>query len=91
MNHDNCRTLWPYAEGAPVEELTYQIVGSVLDYRVGDGYGGSGSDSGEWAWETADTSKEGSRRENYPILIQGGSDKKYQCNVNDVAFGMNVI
>ena len=26
----------------------------------------------------ATTSKEGSRRVNYPILIQGGSDKKYQ-------------
>ena len=27
----------------------------------------------------ATTSKEGSRRVNYPILTQGGSDKKYQC------------
>ena len=35
-----------------------------------------GFDSGEKAWETAITSKEGSRRVNYPILIQGGSDKK---------------
>ncbi len=26
--------------------------------------------------ETATTSKEGSRRANYPILIQGGSDNK---------------
>ncbi len=26
----------------------------------------------------ATTSKEGSRRANYPILTQGGSDKKYQ-------------
>ena len=26
----------------------------------------------------ATTSKEGSRRVNYPILIKGGSDKKYQ-------------
>ena len=34
--------------------------------------------SGEGAWETATTSKEGSRRVNYPILTQGGSDKKYQ-------------
>ena len=35
------------------------------------------------------TSKEGSRRANYPILTQGGSDKKYQyeallsCNWNE--------
>ena len=35
-----------------------------------------GFDFGEGAWETATTSKEGSRRVNYPILIQGGSDKK---------------
>ena len=32
--------------------------------------------SGEGAWETATTSKEGSRRVNYPILTQRGSDKK---------------
>ena len=37
----------------------------------------------------ATTSKEGSRRVNYPILTQGGSDKKYQyktysfCNWNE--------
>jgi len=40
------------------------------------GNGELGFDSGEGAWETATTSKEGSRRVNYPILIQGGSDKK---------------
>ena len=34
--------------------------------------------SGEGAWETATTSKEGSRRVNYPILTQRGSDKKSQ-------------
>jgi len=39
------------------------------------GNGELGFDSGEGAWETATTSKEGSRRVNYPILIQGGSDK----------------
>ena len=32
--------------------------------------------SGEGAWEIATTSKEGSRRVNYPILINRGSDKK---------------
>lgn len=31
------------------------------------GDGELGFDSGEGAWETATTSKEGSRRENYPI------------------------
>ena len=40
------------------------------------GNGELGSDSGEGAWETATTSKEGSRRVNYPILTQRGSDKK---------------
>ena len=42
------------------------------------GNGELGFDSGEGARETATTSKEGSRRANYPILTQGGSDKKYQ-------------
>ena len=40
------------------------------------GNGELGFDSGEGAWETATISKEGSRRVNYPILTQGGSDKK---------------
>ena len=40
------------------------------------GDGGLGFDSGEGAGETATTSKEGSRRANYPILTQGGSDNK---------------
>ena len=35
-------------------------------------------DPGEGAWEMAATSKEGSRRVNYPILAQWGSNKKYQ-------------
>ena len=42
-----------------------------------------GFDSEETAWETAITSKEGSRRVNYPILKKGGSDKKY-CESNYV-------
>lgn len=41
------------------------------------GNGELGFYSGEGAWETATTSKEGSRRANYPILTQRGSDKKY--------------
>ena len=40
------------------------------------GNGELGFDSGEGAWETATTSKEGSRLENYPIPTRGGSDKK---------------
>ncbi|KAK8535793.1 hypothetical protein V6N13_031917 [Hibiscus sabdariffa] len=35
------------------------------------GDGELGFDSGEGAWETATTSKEGSRRANYPILTRG--------------------
>ena len=40
------------------------------------GNGELGFDSGEGALEMATTSKEGSRRVNYPILMQGGSDNK---------------
>ena len=40
------------------------------------GNGELGFDSREGAWEPATTSKEGSRRANYRILTQGGSDKK---------------
>ncbi len=40
------------------------------------GNGASGFDAGEGALKMATTSKEGSRRANYPILTQGGSDNK---------------
>ena len=40
------------------------------------GSGGLGSDSGEGALETAATSKEGSRRANYPIPFRRGSEDK---------------
>ena len=40
------------------------------------GNGGLGFDSGEGALETATTSKEGSRRVNYPIITDWGSDNK---------------
>lgn len=40
------------------------------------GNGELGFDSGDGALKIAPTFKEGSRRENYPILTQGGSDKK---------------
>ena len=45
--------------------------------RVGETNGELGFYSGEGAWETATTSKEGSRRANYPIPTRGGSDNKY--------------
>ncbi len=41
------------------------------------GNGELGFYSGGGAWETATTSKEGSRRANYPMAIRRGSDKKY--------------
>ena len=59
------------------EFLTYQL--STVGYWPTvalTGNGELGFDSGEGARETATTSKEGSRRANYPILTQGGSDKK---------------
>ena len=59
------------------EFLTYQL--STVGYWPTvalTGNGELGFDSGEGACETATTSKEGSRRANYPILTQGGSDKK---------------
>ena len=51
---------------------------------VTTGDGELGFDSGEGAWETATTSKEGSRRANYPMPIRRGSDKKYQCRTQRV-------
>ena len=56
--------------------LPYHFDGSVLDYHEDHGYEELGFDIGEGARETATTSKEGSRRVNYPIPIRGGSDKK---------------
>ncbi len=62
--------------------LLYQLL-SVVSWttEVITNSGELGFDSGEGAWETATTSKEGSRRANYPILTQGGSDKKYQYRI----------
>ena len=74
----------------PFKFLTYQL--STVGYWPTvalTGNGELGFDSGEGARETATTSKEGSRRANYPILTQGGSDNKYQyealrlCNWNE--------
>ena len=63
--------------GGSFKFLPYQL--SMVGYwptMALTGNGELGFDSGEGAWETATTSKEGSRRVNYPILTQGGSDKK---------------
>ena len=57
--------------------LTYQL--SMVGYWPSMAVTGpieSVFESGEGARETAATSKEGSRRANFPILTQGGSDKK---------------
>ena len=70
--------------------LTYQLpmVGYWPTLAM-TGNGELGFDSGEGAQEMATTSKEGSRRANYPILTQRGSDKEYQyramlsCNWNE--------
>ena len=71
---------WSHGPGtgdASFKCLPYQLsmVGSAPTMVV-TGDGESGFDPGEGAWETATTSKEGSRRANYPILTQGGSDNK---------------
>ena len=55
--------------------LTYQLLTvGYLPTVAMTGDGGLGFDSGEGAREIATTSKEGSRRVNYPILARGGSD-----------------
>ena len=57
------------ADAVPVEFLTYQL--SMVGYwptMAMTGNGELGFGSGEGARETATTSKEGSRRANYPIL-----------------------
>lgn len=42
------------------------------------GNGGFGSDSGDGALEMAPTSKDSSRRANYPLLTKGDSDETYR-------------
>ena len=66
MNHFGSFKFLPYQLSMVVYWTTMAVTGN----------GELGFDSGEGAWETATTSKEGSRRVNYPILTQGGSDKK---------------
>ena len=48
------------------------------------GNGGLGSDSGEGALKMATTSKEGSRRVNYPMQILWGSDKIYYQSILNI-------
>jgi hypothetical protein len=67
---------WIQKVGPEEVFLTYQLVVSVRAKLDCHGYGELVFKSGEGAWEIATTSKDGSRRENYPLLIQRDSDKK---------------
>ena len=75
--HDNRTNRVASAGDESFKFLTYQLptVGYWPTVAL-TGNGELGFDSGEGARETATTSKEGSRLANYPILTQGGSDKK---------------
>ena len=76
-NHDNGMDYIAIVIGFLLMFLTYQLLTvGYLPTVAMTGDGGLGFDSGEGARETATTSKEGSRRVNYPILTQGGSDNK---------------
>ena len=69
--------IWTDFGDALLRFLTYQLL--LVWYWLTLAFTGDGElgfDSGEGALEMATTSKEGSRRANYPILTQGGSDKK---------------
>ena len=77
MIHDKRTERIACAGAVRFKFLTYQL--STVGYWPTVAMTGNGVlvyDSGEGARETATTSKEGSRRANYPILTQGGSDKK---------------
>ena len=77
MIHDKCTERMACADAVSFKFLTYQLstAGYWLTVAL-TGNGELGFDSGEEARETATTSKEGSRRANYPLLTQGGSDKE---------------
>ena len=51
----------------------------------------SGFDSGEVAWETATNPMGCSRRANYPLLVQGGSNEKYQIRTDPAGFGLKEL
>ena len=77
MIHNKRTKRMARADAGRFKFLTYQLstVGYWPTVAV-TGNGELGFDSGEGARETATTSKEGSRRANYPITTRGGSDKK---------------
>jgi hypothetical protein len=70
---------WPCAGDGSFKFLPYQL-STVRSWPtvVVTGDGGLGLDPGEGAGGTATTSKEGSRRANYPIPTRGDSDNKYR-------------
>jgi hypothetical protein len=74
---DNLQIVWSCTDDRSFKCLPYQLL-MVVSWTtmVATGNGESGFDSGEGAWETATTSKEGSRRVNYPLPERGGSDEK---------------
>ena len=77
LNYNNEMGRAAIAFGVQLMCLTYQLLTvGYLPTVAMTGDGELGFDSGEGARETATTSKEGSRRANYPILIQRGSDNK---------------
>ena len=67
MKYMTRQSLVDHVSGLEVVFLTYQLVVSVRIKQDYHEYGGLESDTGEGAWEMATTSKDGSRRENYPI------------------------
>ena len=80
VSHNNFANRMAFcAVDASFKFLPYQLsmVGSWPTMAI-TGNGELGFDSGEGAWETATTSKDGSRRANYPIPTRGGSDDKKQ-------------
>ena len=87
------RIAWPCAGDGSFKFLPYQLL--MFGYcpnMVATGNGGLGLDPGEGAGGTAPTSKEGSRRANYPIPTRGGSDNKYRCRILlGLAIGMSTI
>ena len=77
MNNNNKTNRVAVAGDLLLVFLTYQLLIVIYLFTIAlTGDGGLGFDPGEGAWETATTSKEWSRRANYPILIEGGSDNK---------------
>lgn len=78
VNHDNFTNRSDLSVGdESFKFLPYQLTMVVYwTTMVLTGDGELGFDSGEGALELATTSKEGSRRANYPIPTRGGSNKE---------------